>query len=105
MKCPCCGAEMADAIPVNFLSDMPLGPVQRRLINTMIDAYPNKVAMLDLKEAAYGKSLGQGHRNPNAGVSVILSELRKKLVGTGWRIPRANSTRFNVEPFGLEPDV
>ena len=72
--CPCCERPLDDALPVTALRHMECGPVQSRILDALIRAYPRFVTLPSLVHAAYGDDPNGG---PMAADSAIQTHIGK----------------------------
>lgn len=104
MKCPCCGAKMEGQTPLAALEYMKLGGTEKLIIEAFVHRYPRTVSMKQLIHDVYAHRPDGGPDWPERIIHVVLGRLRKKLVGTGWRIPSALNGP-GVSEYRLERDA
>lgn len=102
-RCPCCGVEMAEPLGMRQLTDVPMLPAERRIVDELIRAYPRKVSISSLVDTLYFDDPNGGPDNAHATVRVNLTHLRKRLPKFGWTIPSSygrgpgNSGKYTIE--------
>jgi DNA-binding winged helix-turn-helix (wHTH) protein len=70
------------------LFGIPFGPVELKILSTLIGAYPDKVERFELADAVYSDDPEGGPEHANTVLRVMVARLRRKLTGTGWTIPK-----------------
>ena len=85
--CPCCERPLDDALPVTALRHVECGPVQSRILDALIRAYPRFVTLPSLVHAAYGDDPNGGPMAADSAIQTHIGKLRYKLPDFGWYIP------------------
>lgn len=88
-KCPCCGKELDDALPVRALSHAPLRPMQRRIIDVLSKTYPRGLSAVAIASRVYASDPNGGPMSADNAVSVHLHAARPILSRYGWTVGAA----------------
>lgn len=101
--CPTCNRPMEAArAPIEGLASASLGPIERRIVEILVRAYPRSISADRMADMVYSDDRSGGPDNPGISISVTMIRLREKLPPFGWTIPRARRGRGS-EGYHLEP--
>lgn len=74
--------------PQHDLFGVWFGRVEHAIVNALIEAYPNRVDRITLTDTIYADDPEGGPDNALTGLRVMIANIRAKLKGTGWTIPK-----------------
>lgn len=89
--CPTCHRPMKSGLPIKSLTDLSLGPRERRIVEILSRAYPHEVSSERMVEHVYSHDKGGGPLGAAKTLAVILVYLRPKVRQYGWTISKARS--------------
>lgn len=102
--CPTCHRPMnAGRAPIEGLASAPLGNLERRLVEAMVQAYPRSLTKNYLIEFLYSDDPDGGPESVGSILAVMMTRLRKKLPAYGWTIPLNTRGAGNYGRYRLEP--
>jgi hypothetical protein len=85
MKCPCCGQEMSEEMPIDALNEVCLSVMERSVVRVLRESYPRGRTTRALIEAIY--PYGNDVEDEGALIRQFVCRARKKLRPFGWDIP------------------
>lgn len=85
--CPCCNRPMPGPVPVDFLSEIPMPPLQLRILSILAARYPRAVTADSIAFQLYQADPNGGPDGPRTVIRANICHLRPKLPPYGWKIP------------------
>lgn len=101
--CPTCHQPMPDQERPDFLVEAPgLMPLDRKLIQVLIDCFPRSLTRDQLADAVYALDPQGGPDGANNVIACRLVNVRRVVVNYGWRIPPQRSGPGSRARYRLE---
>jgi hypothetical protein len=101
--CPTCNRPMeATRAPIEGLTSAVMGPIERRIVEALVRAYPRSITRDRMVDIVYADERDGGPDRAQVIMSILMGRLRPKLVQFGWTIPKARSGKGS-EGYHLEP--
>lgn len=91
-KCPCCGQALDSDLPARALSNAPLRPMQRRIIDVLSKTYPRGLSAVAIASRVYASDPDGGPMSADNAVSVHLHAARRIIRQYGWTVGAGGET-------------
>lgn len=92
-RCPCCGAPMGRAAPIDDVIGAVQSSVQRTVLVMLSRPVGRWVTLQAIVDRVYQGVSGGGPLNPTNIVSQARLHLQRKIVSFGWRIDVTGNSR------------
>ena len=102
LVCPCCERPMNGELPATALKHVCFPHIQQRIVDALVEAWPRRLRMPALVEAAYFDDPNGGPDAAEDVIRVHLCHVRKKLPLYGWHIPMNRPGKGNRALYRLE---
>lgn len=86
MKCPCCG-QAVEILAADALLAAPLGMMSKRVLRSLISAYPGSVDLHQLVDRVYVDHHDGGAMNAEKNVREMIAVIRRAIIPLGWTVP------------------
>lgn len=98
--CPTCGSTMVVQSHPRVLLDVKLSPLEKSLMNVLVDVYPRGISRNALVDALYANDPNGGPLTALNLVSVYICRLRPKIQLHGWTIAgRYSPALYRLAPY------